>query len=59
MNPNDWVMTKDEVGQLWVVGGMYSQIHIIDSGGTQHSKIVANDELYPITKEVADIMRSV
>jgi hypothetical protein len=59
MNPNDWVMTNEDVGQLWVIGGMYCQINIIDLDGKTHPKIVPTDEIYPITKEVADIMRSV
>jgi len=59
MNPNDWVMTNEDVGQVWVVGGMYTQINIFDLDGNKHPKIVSNDELYPITKEVADIMRGV
>jgi hypothetical protein len=52
-------MTNDYVGQLWVIGGMYCQINIVDDKGMKYSKIVPTDEIYPITKEVADIIRSV
>ena len=59
MNPNDWVMTNNEVGQLWQIGGMYCQIHIWGEDGLKHAKIVPTDEIKVITKEVADIIRSV
>ena len=59
MNPNDWVMTNEDVGQLWKIGGMYCQIHVFDLEGMTHAKIVPTDEVKVISKEVADIMRSV
>ena len=59
MNPNDWVMTNDTVGQLHTIGGMYCQVYVWDDKGMKHPKIYPTDEIYPITKEVADIMRSV
>jgi hypothetical protein len=59
MNPKDWVMTNNDVGQLWQIGGMYCRIMVTDSNGKEHPLIVPTDEIRVITKEVADIMRSV
>jgi len=52
-------MTSDTVGQLHTIGGMYCQVYVWDEEGLKHAKIYPTDEIYPITKEVADIMRSV
>lgn len=59
MHINDWVMTNAYVGQLWKQGGMYSQIQVRDSQGLNHHVIVPTDEMRIISKEVADIIRSV
>jgi hypothetical protein len=59
MNINDWVMTNNEVGQLWQIGGMYCQVNVDGGVGIMRRLIVPTNEVKVISKEVADIMRSV
>lgn len=55
MDIGDWVMTNDFVGQICKIGGMFCQVRRDDG----YRKVIPTDEIYPITKEVADIIRGV
>ena len=59
MNPRDWVMYSTGVGQIRQYGGMYCQIWVLNAEDKEYAIIEPTNEIFPITKEVADIIRSV
>jgi len=52
-------MYSTGVGQIRQYGGMYCQIWVLNAEDKEYAIIEPTNEIFPITKEVADIMRSV